>query len=888
MASESLPTALLHDDASPTSKLAQLEMDNNVQDGSNMGWSHDADDDVTLFLPSITNTNGENTRKKGGNANNLYGDDEITLPMTNANDDNNITNDALRVPRSNTRQSSSTRDSVKTPTWQMETVQRNAKERDEKLKKAKESRQNAIIAKQQRKKQALHEVEKAKKIKEYRANILRQFTPRELKELKEAFDLADTDGGGSIDENELAVLVIQLGGKLSHDDILNILKEMDTDGDGKVDFFEYLSFMIKMKTDVNGGRSKTFMNFLENKIQKAEERREQQILEKRLKKQKMMEEADKVRKERMKKAEEKKRERKLEIIKRNEENERKKAVRLKDERTKLAKEIQDRAIQMELKKAMSRKRAFDIAKNKRDHAMATHIQKQKEMELKKNKRERILQQQQLAKQEKAKKLQEERERREKKAELLKKFTKNELHILKKMFEKYNQGNSGHITRKELKEILESLGDTHENNVIDDIIESVKPRKQGALTFQEFLQLSVKLKSGIGGVKTSFLSMSAKQKELATERRKANYEAKNKEIQRLKKKLDKDRDIHIKRVNDLQKQTKEALEKKAAEQEQEKRRHILKMKERERVELLAAERFRKNQEEERIKLLKEKQDAMASSIQKRSRAIENANYSNREPILYQDKASTMLRVAQVYSQNLQHAHDVRAAKEEKQRQENTTMVADLLTLGDNAPQTNAQSKHIVSRSSTSMGYRRPETSQSNYSGLRLAGNGSRHAQRPSTSGNDGYGALHRVNQSRLSSQKAKHSSPGGYNNGYYGPNPGTIYKLKKVGMITSRKEALKRRRNRGLYRKKKHKNKSSALGKQRNKNGNNLGGSFRIDPHVLNRAGTYETEVPNSVIKKRYDIHMGPRPPTRERRPMSRQGTGRGNKFNAILQASPVK
>ena len=64
MASESLPTALLHDDASPTSKLAQLEMDNNVQDGSNMGWSNDADDDVTLFLPSITNTNGGNQKKK--------------------------------------------------------------------------------------------------------------------------------------------------------------------------------------------------------------------------------------------------------------------------------------------------------------------------------------------------------------------------------------------------------------------------------------------------------------------------------------------------------------------------------------------------------------------------------------------------------------------------------------------------------------------------------------------------------------------------------------------------------------------------------------------------------------------------------------------------------
>merc|ERR1711871_278009 len=342
--------------------------------------------------------------------------------------------------------------------------------------------------------------------------------------------MADVDGGGSIDESELAIVVNNLGGQLSQDAIRNILKEMDTDGDGRVDFFEYLAFMIKMKTDVDGGRSKTFMNYLQNKIQKAEERREQQIMETRLKKQKMMEKAEKHRIERLKKVEEEKLERRKELIRRNEENERNKAKRLKSERAKTAKEIQERALQLEIRKEISRKRANEIAKNKRDQALAHHIQKQREIKLKKQKRDRILRQQEVIRKEKARKLQQKREIREKKAELLKKFTKGELSSLKTIFDRYDTEKIGKITRKQLKKILNSLGDTHGDGVIDEIFQSVKPADNNTLTFQKFLQLSEKLKTGIGGVKTSFLSLSAKQKEMATKRRKDRYDAKNKEIQ----------------------------------------------------------------------------------------------------------------------------------------------------------------------------------------------------------------------------------------------------------------------------------------------------------------------------------------------------------------------
>ena len=840
---------------SPTSKLAQLDTDEKTI-SNGMGWSNDEDD--ALF--------GDITRSKG-----------LDLRKENA----------LNVSRPATRQSVFTaRESVKTPTLQIQNIERNAKDRDDKMSKAKEIRQSAAVEKPRIAENTLREAEKQKQVKEYRANILRQFTKRELTQLKDAFSMADLDGGGSIDESELAIVVNNLGGQLSQGAVRNILKEMDTDGDGRVDFFEYLAFMIKMKTDVDGGRSKTFMNYLQNKIQKAEERREQQIMEKRLKKQAMMEEAEKHRIERLKKVEEAKQERKKELIRRNEENERNKAKRLKNERARTAKEIQDRALQLEIRKEISRKRANEMAKHKRDQALAHHIQKQREINLKKQKRDRILRQQEIIRNEKARKLQQKREIREKKAELLKKFTKGELSALKKIFDRYDKKQYGKVARKHLKEILNSLGGTHGDDVVDEIFQSVKPADDNELSFQEFLQLSEKLKAGVGGVKTSFLSISAKQKEVAHLRRKERYDAKNEEMQKLKLKLDRERETHIKRVEDLKKQTKAKLEKKAAEQEQEKRKRILSLKEREKVEQLAAQRFRERHEQERIRLLEAKQQAMASSVYKRSQAIENAaSKNNVSKILYQDRDSTLLRVAEVYSQNLQHHSDVRIANELQQKRERNTSVEKLLLLAGAPssvkwPQTSEDRDHLPPRAGTSMGHISKEPTFAGKSGLRFVNENN---SRPSTSGNTEYGSLRRIKKTRLVSQHKRAYKT--RNAGSYATKPNTLYKLKKVGILSAKKTKTKTR-----DRKEKHarakRSKEKAFTSSNKSSSFGLGG-VRINPASLNREATYVTEVDNSVVSKRYNIQLSPRPPTRDRLP-SRQGGGRGNKLHSILQTSPVR
>ena len=439
-------------------------------------------------------------------------------------------------------QNDATKDRVGTPHWSIEKMAVKEKIMEEKQAKAKKAREDKIredeIAQQRRKEEAA----KRSKGRERKALLLSKFTANELEELKEAFGEADSDSSGSIDEDELAMVVIKLGGKLASEEIIKLLKEMDTDGDGAVDFHEFLEFMVTMKTDpVTGRRSKTFMNHLENKIAKVEERR-QRLAEDTLKKRAAkLAQAEKVRQEKYKRAEEAKRQRKLEIIERNEINEMKKAMRLKEERAKAAREVDNRLKLIEEKKQASQERSRAIERRKRAIEQEHQRHKREEILQKKKKREELKERQKQETMAKARKLQENRERREKKAALLKKFTKTELTTLRQLFEKYDTDRSGNIDASELMEILTSLGDTHTEEDVMELIGTINTVTEGELTFHEFLLLSDKLKHGVGGVRTSFLSLSLKQKEIAKKRRDDNHAEKEAEARALKERLDLDRD-----------------------------------------------------------------------------------------------------------------------------------------------------------------------------------------------------------------------------------------------------------------------------------------------------------------------------------------------------------
>merc|ERR1712232_1150038 len=62
-------------------------------------------------------------------------------------------------------------------------------------------------------------------------------------EVKEAFDLFDTDGSGAIDAKELKVAMQALGFEPTNQEISKLISDIDIDGNATVEFEEFLEMM---------------------------------------------------------------------------------------------------------------------------------------------------------------------------------------------------------------------------------------------------------------------------------------------------------------------------------------------------------------------------------------------------------------------------------------------------------------------------------------------------------------------------------------------------------------------------------------------------------------------------------------------------------------------
>merc|ERR1712216_369972 len=63
------------------------------------------------------------------------------------------------------------------------------------------------------------------------------------KEVKEAFDLFDTDGSGAIDAKELKVAMQALGFEPSTEEIAKMVKDIDVDGNATIECEEFIEMM---------------------------------------------------------------------------------------------------------------------------------------------------------------------------------------------------------------------------------------------------------------------------------------------------------------------------------------------------------------------------------------------------------------------------------------------------------------------------------------------------------------------------------------------------------------------------------------------------------------------------------------------------------------------
>lgn len=78
----------------------------------------------------------------------------------------------------------------------------------------------------------------------------KRLTAQKRKEIKEAFDLFDTDGSGTIDARELNVAMRALGFEMTPEQIRQMIAEVDKDGSGTIDLDEF----VHMMTDKIGER----------------------------------------------------------------------------------------------------------------------------------------------------------------------------------------------------------------------------------------------------------------------------------------------------------------------------------------------------------------------------------------------------------------------------------------------------------------------------------------------------------------------------------------------------------------------------------------------------------------------------------------------------------
>ncbi|XP_003388306.1 PREDICTED: caltractin [Amphimedon queenslandica] len=76
-----------------------------------------------------------------------------------------------------------------------------------------------------------------------------ELTEEQKQEIREAFDLFDADGTGTIDAKELKVAMRALGFEPKKEEIKKMISDIDKDGSGTIDFNEFLHMMTSKMSE---------------------------------------------------------------------------------------------------------------------------------------------------------------------------------------------------------------------------------------------------------------------------------------------------------------------------------------------------------------------------------------------------------------------------------------------------------------------------------------------------------------------------------------------------------------------------------------------------------------------------------------------------------------
>jgi hypothetical protein len=83
------------------------------------------------------------------------------------------------------------------------------------------------------------------------SNMADQLTEGQIAEFKEAFSLFDKDDDGTITTKELGTVMRSLGQNPGEAELQDMINEVDTDGNGTIDFPEFLTMMARQMKDTD-------------------------------------------------------------------------------------------------------------------------------------------------------------------------------------------------------------------------------------------------------------------------------------------------------------------------------------------------------------------------------------------------------------------------------------------------------------------------------------------------------------------------------------------------------------------------------------------------------------------------------------------------------------
>tara|TARA_Y100000768_G_scaffold366076_1_gene327931 strand:- start:53 stop:478 length:426 start_codon:yes stop_codon:yes gene_type:complete len=77
------------------------------------------------------------------------------------------------------------------------------------------------------------------------------FTKEKIEKCRKIFDQIDTNNSGGIDMEEMLVAIRKYSKYIEMDEIIDVFHKCDLDGNGEIDFFEYMNVMSQFKINDN-------------------------------------------------------------------------------------------------------------------------------------------------------------------------------------------------------------------------------------------------------------------------------------------------------------------------------------------------------------------------------------------------------------------------------------------------------------------------------------------------------------------------------------------------------------------------------------------------------------------------------------------------------------